>query len=464
MRGWLRSIRSRLTLWYTLIVAVIFVVIAVVTYSYVRSTLYDQLDQSLITEARWIVQQLGRRDGTAGTDSLVIASIRERSAYYPSKEFVEVWGTDARLFCQSINLVGDSLIQHARFPLDPHYLLITVTTFRVQPLRVLTQESANGQILIGVPVEGVEGTLRQLVKVLAWMGPLVVLLAFGSGLFLSKKSLAKVNQVTEIARKISADRLSSRIPTQDVDDEIGRLTETFNSMIARLDGSFEQMKQFSSDASHELRTPLTVLRTQLETALASRMSPTEIRKIVARCLDEAIRMGAILENLLLLGRGDSGQPLIKRERVRLDDLLKETHDECVILASQKSIEVRIENTDNVLIWGDRQRLRQMILNLVDNAIKYSGEKSVITLTLSSNNGEATVAVRDQGIGIPRSEISRIFDRFYRVERARSRTLGGSGLGLAIVKWIVDAHGGTIAVKSAVDKGSEFTVSLPAAVK
>ncbi len=464
MPGFPRSIRSRLTLWYTLIVAVIFVVIAVVTYSYVRSTLYDQLDQSLINEARWIVQQLGQRDGTPATDARVIASIREHSASYPTKEFVEVWGTDATLFCQSVNLVGDSLIQHARFPLDPHYLLTTVTTFRIQPLRILTQESLNGQLLIGVPVESVEGTLRQLVKVLAWMGPLVVLLAFGSGLFLSKKSLAKVNQVTEIARKISADRLSSRIPTHDVDDEIGRLTETFNSMIARLDGSFEQMKQFSSDASHELRTPLTVLRTQLETALASRMSPSEIRKIVAQCLDEAIRMGAILENLLLLGRGDSGQPLIKRERVRLDDLLKETHDECVILASQKSIEVKIENTDNVLIWGDRQRLRQMILNLVDNAIKYSGEKSVITLALSGNNGEATVTVRDQGIGIPRAEISRIFDRFYRVERARSRTLGGSGLGLAIVKWIVDAHGGTIAVKSAVDRGSEFTVSLPAAVK
>ncbi|HLF14175.1 MAG TPA: ATP-binding protein [Bacteroidota bacterium] len=459
-----RSIRARLTLWYTIIVAVIFVFIATVTYKYVSATLYDQLDLLLVNEARWIAQRLEKQNVESEPDESAAAAIREHSAYSPTKEFVEVWAPDGTLLCQSSNVIGDSLVKHTDFPPDPHYNLHTVVTFRIQPLRILTQLTRRGRIIVAIPVESVETTLRQLMRVLAWMGPLVVLLAFGGGLFLSKKSLSKVNQVTDIARKISADRLSARIPSHNVDDEIGRLIETFNGMISRLDASFEQMKQFSADASHELRTPLTVLRTQLETALASRMSASEIRKIAAQCLDEAIRMGSILENLLLLGRGDSGQLSIKRERVRLDDLLRETYDESVILASQKSIEVKIENTDNVPIWGDRQRLRQLILNLVDNAIKYSGERTVITLSLVKNEGEAAVAVRDQGIGIPKSEISRIFDRFYRVDRARSRTLGGSGLGLAIVKWIVDAHGGTITVKSAVNKGSEFTVSLPVAVK
>ncbi len=459
-----RSIRSRLTLWYTLIVAVTFVIIATVTYQIVGASLYDQLDHSLVNEVKWIAGQLEKREHTPESDAGVIAAIREHSAYYPVKEFVEVWAPDETLFCQSLNLLGDSLVKHARFPLDAHYMLRTVATFRIQPLRIVTQETPQGKILVAVPVESVEQTLASLMSVLSWMGPLVVLLAFVGGVFLSKQSLAKVNQVTDIARRISADRLSARIPSHDVDDEIGRLIETFNGMIARLDSSFELMKQFSADASHELRTPLTVLRTQLETALASRTSPSELKKIVAQCLDEALRMGSILENLLLLGRGDSGQPAIKHERVRLDELMRDTYDETVILASQKSIEVKIENTDNVLIWGDRERLRQMILNLVDNAIKYSGEKSTITLSLAKNDGGAAMVVRDQGIGIPKSEIARIFDRFYRVDRARSRTLGGSGLGLAIVKWIVDAHGGTIAVKSGVDKGSEFTVTLPVAVK
>jgi heavy metal sensor kinase len=459
-----RSIRARLTLWYTLIVAVIFVVIASVTYRYVSATLYDQLDLSLVSEARWIAQRIGNRETEDESDAGVIAAIRDHSANFPTKEFVEVWTPGGSLFCQSLNVFGDSLVKHVGLPPPGHSDLRTVATFRIQPIRILIQDTPVGRILVAMPVESVELTLRQLMRVMAWMGPLVVLLAFGAGLFLSKKSLAKVNQVTEIARRISADRLSARIPSHDVDDEIGRLIETFNGMITRLDASFEQMKQFSADASHELRTPLTVLRTQLETALASRTSPSELKKIVAQCLDEALRMGSILENLLLLGKGDSAHPDIKRERVRLDDLLRDTYDESVILASQKSIGVKIENTDNVLIWGDKQRLRQMLLNLVDNAIKYSQDGSEITLSLVKSDAVATVVVRDQGIGIPRSEISRIFDRFYRVERARSRTLGGSGLGLAIVKWIVEAHGGTIAVKSAVNRGSEFTVTLPVAVK
>jgi two-component system OmpR family sensor kinase len=460
----LRSIRSRLTLWYTLIVAIIFAVIATVTYQYVGATLYDQLDLALVNEARWIAQRLGKRRAGGGTDATIIAEIREHGAYYPAKEYFEVWSRDGTLFCQSANLLGDSLVKHVPLPPEGRRVLQTVSTFRVQPLRAVAEDSPAGHVIVGIPAESVEKSLEELVRVLAWMGPLVVLLAVGSGLFLSKKSLAKVDQVTETARKISADRLSARIPSHDVDDEIGRLIGTFNGMISRLDASFEQMKQFSADASHELRTPLTVLRTQLESALASRMSASEVKRVVAQCLDEAIRMGSIVENLLLLGRGDAGAAAINRERVRLDELLKDTYEESVILASQKSIGVRIENTDNVLIWGDRERLRQMMLNLVDNAIKYSNGGTEITLSLAKDHRTATLGVRDQGIGIPRSEISRIFDRFYRVDRARSRTLGGSGLGLSIVKWIVEAHGGTISVKSAVNRGSEFTVSLPVAAK
>jgi heavy metal sensor kinase len=456
-----RSIRARLTLWYTIIVAAIFVFIAVATYRYASATLYENLDLSLVNESKWIASRLDRQKPEE-PDEVVINDIREHSAYYPTKEYVEVWAAGGTLFCRSSNIGRDSLIKYVPLTPDSELSWTTAGTFPVLPsLRLLVRKSAGATIIVGVPVESVEQTLRELVRVMAWMGPIVVLLAFGGGLFLAKKSLSKVNQVTEIARKISADRLSARLPSHEVDDEIGRLIETFNGMIVRLDSSFEQMKQFSTDASHELRTPLTVLRTQLETALSSRMSPSEIKKIVARCLDEAIRMGSILENLSLLGRGDAGQASIKRERVRLDDLLMDTYEESVILASQKSIEVKIENTANVMIWGDKQRLRQMILNLVDNAIKYSGEKTAITLSLSQSDGEAHMVVRDQGIGIPRSETGRIFDRFYRVDRARSRTLGGSGLGLAIVKWIVDAHDGKISVKSN-SKGSEFTVSLPVA--
>jgi heavy metal sensor kinase len=459
-----RSIRSRLTAWYTLIVAVIFVVIAVVTYQYVAATLFETLDASVINEAKWISKRLERQKLNAEPDGEVLRDLLEHTAYYPLKEYVEVWTPGGNLYFRTSNIAKDSLSKHVDFSSDKRWNLATVNTFGSHPVRILMQETPQGKVFVAMPFESVEDTLDQLVRVMAWMGPLVVLLALAGGHFLAKKSLAKVDQVTETARKISADRLHTSIPAHDVDDEIGRLTATFNGMIGRLNASFEQMRQFSSDASHELRTPLTVLRSQLESALGSGIPVSGMKKIVAQCLDEAIRMGAILENLLLLGRGDEGHTAVKSERVRLDDLLKDTCEESIILASQKSIDVRIENSENVLIWGDKQRLRQMLLNLVDNAIKYSNEKSTITLSLSAKNGEARVVVRDQGIGIPKSEISRIFDRFYRVDRARSRTLGGSGLGLAIVKWIVDAHDGTIAVKSVINKGSEFTVTLPVATK
>lgn len=460
----LRSIRSRLTAWYTLIVAVIFVVIAVVTYKYVSTTLFDTLDAAVINEAKWINQRLERQKVNDEPDDVVQRDLLEHTAFYPLKQYVEVWTPGGHLFFRTSNIAKDSLAKHVGFHSDTRWNLSTVTTFGNHPVRILMQDSPYGKIFVAMPFESVEDTLSQLIRVMAWMGPLVVFLALAGGHFLAKKSLAKVDQVTETARRISADRLHTSIPAHDVDDEIGRLTATFNGMIGRLNSSFEQMRQFSTDASHELRTPLTVMRSQLESALASRISASEMKKVVAQCLDEAIRMGSILENLLLLGREDEGHAAVRSGRVRLDDLLRDTYEESIILAAQKSIDVRIENSENILIWGDKQRLRQMLLNLVDNAIKYSNEKSTITLSLSAQNGEARVVVKDQGIGIPKSEISRIFDRFYRVDRARSRTLGGSGLGLAIVKWIVDAHGGSIAVRSTINKGSEFTVTLPVAKK
>jgi signal transduction histidine kinase len=254
--------------------------------------------------------------------------------------------------------------------------------------------------------------------------------------------------------------MSERIPEEGVDDEIGNLISTFNAMIARLDTSFEQMKQFSGDASHELRTPLTVIRTQLETALNARESNAETKAIIAHCLDEAIRMSGIIENLLLLAKSDAGQVQIHTDKVNLQELINETYEESIILASEKSITVLLPTADAATVRGDGQRLRQMLLNLIDNAIKYSRQNGLISLSLTREGQRARIVVADNGIGIPEGEIGRIFDRFYRVDRARSRELGGAGLGLSISRWIVAAHGGTISVHSELNKGSEFIVDLP----
>jgi signal transduction histidine kinase len=231
-------------------------------------------------------------------------------------------------------------------------------------------------------------------------------------------------------------------------------------MISRLDVSFAQMKQFSADASHELLTPLSVLRSQLETALNSRVEGDEMKKIIADCLDETLHMTSILGNLLLLAQGDAKSIVTSRDPVDLTALMNEMHEESVVLASQKSITVSVNIIPGVTITGDRPRLRQMLLNLIDNAIKYNQVHGSIHLGLQVKDGNAVITVRDTGIGMSENEIPKIFNRFYRVDRARSRELGGAGLGLSIVKWIVDAHNGTISVISKVNGGTEFLVSFP----
>jgi heavy metal sensor kinase len=457
-----RSIRFRLTLWYVLTVMATFVVIAWATYQYVNAMLISSLDTSVTNEVKWITSRLEKQKERNESNDVVREDIRDHASYFPHKEFVEIWDSTGQIFHQSRNLSGDTLF----FLLDNienhRWLLVTLQDFRGHQLRLAMSETPSATILLGIPMESITAVMSQLFDTLAWMSPLVMLIAVIGGTILAKKSLAKVNKVTETVKRITVERLHDRIPEPEINDEIGNLISTFNAMISRLDSSFEQMKQFSADASHELRTPLTVIRTQLESALDSRRSPAELKKIVAHCLDETIRMSSTIENLLLLAKSDAGQVTVRNDKVMLQKLMEEMYEESIILASTKSITVQLQKADPAMILGDEQRLRQMLLNLIDNAIKYSQYNGAINLSLVKNNGRATITVADNGIGIPAEEVPRIFDRFYRVDRARSREMGGAGLGLSITRWIVQAHGGNLTVKSEVNKGSEFMVVFPLA--
>jgi heavy metal sensor kinase len=247
-------------------------------------------------------------------------------------------------------------------------------------------------------------------------------------------------------------------------DEIGELAATFNAMLSRIERAFDEVRQFSSDAAHELKTPLTALRGEMEVALRKQREPAEYRAVLESGLEEAAKLERIVDDLLLLARTDtaSGAPGI--EPVALDEVVLEAHEETRKLAERMGISLVLNKLDEVRVRGNALLLRRLLVNLIDNGIKYNrpGGNVSVTLGLEPGGNEARLVVEDTGIGIPAEALPHLFDRFYRVDKARSRDVGGTGLGLAIVKRVAEAHGGTVTAESKPGEGSRFTVALPVA--
>ncbi len=289
--------------------------------------------------------------------------------------------------------------------------------------------------------------------------PTMLLLLVGSW-WLLRKSLAPVISLTRAAERIHVHNLKERLPQRGSGDELDRLTEVFNSMLTRLDESFTRIREFTLHASHELKTPLTILRAQIETALGDPATPNAQREIFADQIDEIARLTKIVDSLTLLAKADAGQLAVAQEPVRLDELVRESFADAQMLASPARLRVELSVCDETTVRGDRHRLRQLLLNLTDNAIKYNQPGGRIAIGLSRNNGAAELTIANTGPGIPPEKLPRVFDRFYRGDPAHNSAVEGSGLGLSIVQWIVNAHKGTISVASEPQKLTTITVQLP----
>jgi len=292
--------------------------------------------------------------------------------------------------------------------------------------------------------------------------PLAVLAAGGAGYVLAGRALAPIARMASRARTITADRLHERLPVENPDDELGGLAAVFNRTMERLEDAFERLRRFTADASHELRTPLTALRTVGEVGLREPRTPAEYRDIVGSMLEEAGRLTRLVEDLLALSRFDSNRVPLAPEPLDLGVLAREVASHLGVLAEEKSIDLRVHTHGHTMVLADRPTLRQAVINVLDNAIKYSPTGKTVDMSVASGNGHGVLTVSDEGPGIPREHHGRIFDRFYRVDRARTRDIDGTGLGLAIAQWAVAASHGDIAVESADGAGSRFTIRLPAA--
>lgn len=290
----------------------------------------------------------------------------------------------------------------------------------------------------------------------------VVGLAAASGVggyVLSGMMLRPVRDITDAASEISVTNLSRRINYEGPEDELWALAKTFDSMIERLEGSFERQRQLVQDASHELRTPLAAIRTNIEvTEMDPDATIEEYRELVATIKTQTDRLTRLSEDLLLLTNGDDARA--EREPVNIGALVTEVLRELEPMAAARNVTLRVESPAEVEILTSPDLLYRCVLNLVDNAIKYSGEGSVVTVTTARGGGRVTIAVADNGVGIDAESLSKVFDRFYRVDKGRSRREGGTGLGLAIVKQVVESLGGQVGVESEVGVGTTFTIRLP----
>ena len=304
-------------------------------------------------------------------------------------------------------------------------------------------------------------TLQQIIEVFIISLPFAVLAASLGGYLVARRSLRPVGAMAVHAQKITSESLSARLPNPNPADEFGQLATVFNDTLRRLENSFSELKRFTADASHELRTPLTALRTVGEVGLRASPDATALRETIGSMLEEAQRLDALIDSLLTLARLEGGESSLHQEPVAVPELVAEISESLAVLAAEKGQQIELQTEPGLTVVADRVLLRQALLNIAHNAIRHSPGDSRIVISASRVAGEVMMAITDQGSGIAPEHQARVFERFYRINKARSRDDGGYGLGLSIARWSIERLGGRIELESALGQGSTFRIMLPA---
>lgn len=343
--------------------------------------------------------------------------------------------------------------------------LFSVRSAQGKQFRVLVGTAVLGnrtyQIAVAHEEESVIQTRKTLAIIILLTLPIAVAISLAIGYMIAGRVLAPITAITRKAEEISAENLSERLPVGETDDEFSRLATVFNQTFARIEDSFDRLRRFTADASHELRTPLAAIRSIGETAMHTPEEQLNGRDTIGSILEESDRLRQLVDSLLVLSRADSGEIGTQREVVDLAELTKDTVDFLNVLAEEKHQSIRITIKGEAVAKVDRASVRQAITNLLDNAIKYSPVESDIRISIGvTAHNEAFVEIADSGIGIPENDLPHVFDRFYRVDKGRSREAGGAGLGLSIAKWAVEVNGGRIEVESTGNQGCVFRVVFP----
>jgi heavy metal sensor kinase len=440
------SVRLRLTIWYTLVLASIVLVFSFSVYFFVKGRLFQQLNKQLDTDFSVINGDVSEEplewpDFEPEGSTILFQLVRGKSIYYQSGPY------------QKSRLPETIAMPSAKYQ--------TVRSESGKRFRLLSGLTKNGlRLTVAQDEETIWNSLHTLLLIVALALPSSLILAALGGYVMASRLLKPVASMANKAEKISAENLSERLPIKNPEDEFGKLASVFNHTLTRLQNAFERLQHFTADASHELRTPLTALQSVGEVALQEDLDASAYRDRIGSMLEETARLTHLVESLLLLTRADSGRLLVNRKEQDITRLVAKAVEDLRIMAEEKSQRLMTSLQSGVQSNVDEDTLRRALVNILDNAIKYTPAGGTISVSLKESTSALVIEVTDTGPGIPAEHQEKIFDRFYRVEKDRSREVGGAGLGLAIVKWAVEANGGRIELESKENKGSTFRIVLP----
>jgi len=459
--SFIHSIKFRFTIWYLLVLAMLLIALSAGVYFYLSRSLYRSLDDSLAL-----------RSTQLRSIPAILESIRQG-------QFQEELGEIVILYFYSGNQLMEVSPRGISIPVSAEFisraitgksLFATVRTAEGEGLRLLAVPVnlsiagpppgiQPGALVIARSTKQIDQALAGLVRTLLIAVPLALVFAAGGGIFLARRALKPVDKIAQTAQEIEESDLSRRINVT-TKDELGRLAATLNQMIERLEKAFQRQKQFTSDASHELRTPLAVIEAESTLALQKERTSSDYRQSLEIISQESKQMSRLVDQLLTLARADAGKEQWNFTEVDIGKLINSLSTDAEILSQEKGLTFQLGEMQDLVVKGDEARLRELFMNLLDNAIRYTPAPGTVSISLRREGQMAVIAITDTGIGIPTEDLPFIFERFYRADKSRSRAEGGTGLGLAICKHIAEAHGGRIEVQSQVGVGSTFLVWLP----
>ncbi|MDD3521074.1 MAG: HAMP domain-containing sensor histidine kinase [Actinomycetota bacterium] len=442
------TIKTRITLWYALLLLFILVIFNVFIYMVTSRILMKNNEDLLLEDTRQVFSII-QSEGYL---------LRFETPYkiIATNSYFVIFDSSGKT-----SLASEIQPEIISLPIEKEqvrYVSVNNIRWVVADTAIKIDDKTVGWVRVSRSLEFTMSLLKNLKIIIFVSIPFYILLASFGGFFLASRALRPIDRITKIAKEISKGDLSRRIKMKNSNDEVGRLADTFDEMLDKLESSIKKERQFASDASHELRTPIAVINAQVEQALSSKRKVDEYREALNTVGNEGRKMNHIISQLIMIYRSEEGRYKFNFESIELNEIISDIVEEFKTIADTKKIKINFKPNNNIMIKADQTLITRLFINLIENAIKYTGENGEISINTGKDDKNANVIIDDTGIGIAQKDMPYIFDRFYQAESSRSEN--GTGLGLSIVKWIINIHKGFIDVKSNVNKGTTFIIKLP----